>query len=103
MRIAGVLRAGPGRVGQRLEAAAIGGVGGVGHQLAEEDFALGVERVDDEIEQTADLGAELVAFFRGGGGCFRHGIPLLGLGGGRDMRQAGQFNLRRRRWLRGGG
>ena len=60
-------------VGQRLEAAAIGGVGGVGHELAQEDLAVRVEGVHDEIEQAADLGAELVAFRRCG--AFAHSDP----------------------------
>jgi hypothetical protein len=42
-------------------------VGGVGHQLADEDFLLRVERVDDDIEQLLDLGLEL-EFLRSGGG-----------------------------------
>jgi hypothetical protein len=33
-------------------------VGGVRHQLADEDFLLRVERVDDDIEQLLDLGLE---------------------------------------------
>ena len=35
------------------------GVGSIGNQLADEDFLLGVERVDDDIEQLLDLGLEL--------------------------------------------
>ena len=35
------------------------GVGGVGHQLTDEDFLLRVEGVDDDIEQLLDLGLEL--------------------------------------------
>ena len=50
------------RIGQRLEAAAVDRVGGVGDQLAQEDLALGVERMDHEIEQPPDLGAEFVPF-----------------------------------------
>jgi hypothetical protein len=46
------------------------GVGGVGDQLADEDFFLRVERVDDDIEELLDLGLEL-EFLRCGGG---HGI-----------------------------
>ena len=58
----GVRRRGEVGVGQRLEAAAVHGVGGVGHQLAQENFALRVERVDHEIEQAADLGAKCMLF-----------------------------------------
>ena len=50
------------RVAQFLE-----GVGGVGNELADEDFFLRVERVDDDIEQLLDLGLEL-EFLRSGGG-----------------------------------
>ena len=67
------------RVGQRLEAAAVDGVGGVGDEFAEEDLAVGVERMDDEIEQSPDLGAEFMAF---GGASFAHlGPPSFGGGG----------------------
>ena len=52
-------------VGQRLEAAAVHGVGGIGHQFAQENFALGVERVDHEVEQPPDLGAKCVLFRNG--------------------------------------
>ena len=61
---AGFAGQGQSRVGERLEAAAIGRVGGVGDQLAQEDLALGVEGMDDQIEQAANLGAEVVAFHR---------------------------------------
>ena len=46
-----------GRVGQGLEAAPVDGVGGVGHQLAQEDLALGVEGVDDQVQGAPHLGA----------------------------------------------
>ena len=39
-------------------------VGGVGNELAEEDLFVGVERVNDEIEQLLDLGLEGM-FFEG--------------------------------------
>ncbi len=47
-------------------------IGGVGHQLAHEDLAVGVERVDDDVEKLADFGLELVlgGFFVGHGGPF---------------------------------
>ena len=60
---------GEGGVGEGEEAAAVGGVGGVGDELAEEDLAFGVEGVDDEVEQAADFGVEGVAF-----GGFAHGV-----------------------------
>ena len=49
-------------VGQRLEAAPVHRIGGVGHQLAQEDFPLGIERVHHEVEQPPDLGAEIMLF-----------------------------------------
>ena len=42
-------------------------VGGVGHELAEENFLLRVERVDDDIEQLLDLGLEFEFLRRGRG------------------------------------
>ena len=41
------------------------GVGGIGDQLADEDFLIGVEGVGDDLEQLPDLRLERV-FFRGG-------------------------------------
>ena len=38
------------------------GVGGVGHQFAQEDFAIGVQGVDNEVEELADFGLEGVPF-----------------------------------------
>ena len=57
-----VRRRGEGGVGQRLEPAAVHRVGGVGDQLAQENFALRVERMDNQVEQPADLGAKIVLF-----------------------------------------
>ena len=74
-------------VGQRLEPAAVHRIGGVGDQLAQEDFPLGVERVDHQIEQPADLGAKIM-FFRNG---IVHRVTLPA---GRDMRRmAACFNV----------
>ena len=55
-------RRGEGRVGQRLEPAPVHRVGGVGHQLAQEDLPLGVERVHHQVEQPPDLGAKIMLF-----------------------------------------
>ena len=41
------------------------GVGGVGHQFAQKYFALGVERVDHQVEQAPDLGAKCMLFQNG--------------------------------------
>jgi hypothetical protein len=69
-------------VGQRLEAAAVHGVGGVGDQLAQEDLALGVERVDHQIQQAADLGAEFMPLH----GFAHHSLPRGSTSTARDMR-----------------
>ena len=45
-------------LGQRRVAQPVAGVGGVGDQLAQEDFLFAVERVRDDIEQAADFGLE---------------------------------------------
>ena len=50
------------RVRQRLEAAPVHRIGGVRHQLAQEYFPLGIERVHHQIEQPSDLRAEIVLF-----------------------------------------
>lgn len=42
-------------------------VGGIRHQLTDEDFLLGVEGMDDDIEQLLDLGLELELLRCGGG------------------------------------
>jgi len=47
-------------LGELEVAELLDGVGGVGHQLTDEDFLLRVERVDDDIEQLLNLGLELV-------------------------------------------
>jgi hypothetical protein len=41
-----------------LEAQLVAGVGGVGNQLAQEDLAVGVQRVDHQVKQLLDLGLE---------------------------------------------
>ena len=50
------------RVGQRLKPAAVAGVGGIGDQLTQKDFSLGVERVDDEVQQAPHFSAKAVFF-----------------------------------------
>ena len=75
------LRKGKTFIGQGEEAALVDGVGRVGDQLAEENLAVGVQRVDHEVQQAADLGAKLPGLFRRFG-CrvrFAHGgLPLVG-------------------------
>lgn len=58
-----------GIVVQRLEAQLVAGIGCVGNQLAQEDVAVAVERVDHQIEQLLDLGLESQGFLV----CFAHG------------------------------
>jgi hypothetical protein len=58
-------------IGQRGEAQLVGGVGGVGDQLAQEDLAVAVQGIDDEIEQLGDLRLEAPLFF---GSIERHGV-----------------------------
>ena len=53
-----------GWVGEGFEPPPVSGVGGVGDQLAQEYFALGVKRVDHKVQQATDLGAEIVFFRR---------------------------------------
>ena len=58
-------------LGVAAEAQLVQGVGGVGHQLAQEDVRVAVERVDDQLEQLVHLGLELELL---GGSGRRHGI-----------------------------
>jgi hypothetical protein len=50
------------RLGQGFEAQLVGGVGGVGDQLAQEDFLVGIQRVDHEVQQLLHLGLEAQGF-----------------------------------------
>ena len=57
------------RVVQRLETQLVAGVGGVGHQLAQEDLPVGVQGVDHQVQELLDLGLEAEGFAgRGSGG-----------------------------------
>ena len=49
-------------VGERLEAQLVGGVGGVGDQLAQEDLLVAVQGVDHQLEQLLHLGLEAEGF-----------------------------------------
>jgi hypothetical protein len=51
-----------GAVGEWFEAAPIHRIGGIGHQLAQEYFTLGIERMDHQIEQPPDLGTKVMLF-----------------------------------------
>lgn len=46
------------RLHQCFETQLVGGVGGIGHQLAQEDFLVRVQRVDHQLQQLLDLGLE---------------------------------------------
>ncbi len=54
------------RFGQRQIAQAVARVGGVGYELAEEDFLVGVERVGNDVEQLADFGLKCERLLRHG-------------------------------------
>ena len=53
------------RLGDRLEAQLVAGVGGVGDQLAQEDLLVRVQRMGDEVQDLGDFGFEFAGF----GGC----------------------------------
>ena len=66
-------------VDQALVPEFLEGVGGVGDQFANENVALGVERVDDDVENLSGLRLKLPGFNL----CVRHGaVPLLVVGRG---------------------
>lgn len=52
-----------GRLGQRFKAQFVGGIGGVGDELAKEDFLVGVQRVDHQLQQLFDFGLEAQGLF----------------------------------------
>ncbi len=68
---------GKGGLGERGEPAAIQRVGCVGDELAQEYLAIGIEGMNDEIEQALDFGAEGKALGAGvlGLGCLGHRNP----------------------------
>ncbi len=49
-------------VGDRLEPQLVGGVRGVRHELAQEDFLIAVERMDHQVEELLDLRLEPECF-----------------------------------------
>ena len=51
-----------GRVGDRLVAQLLAGIGGVGDQLAQEDVPVGIDRVHHHVEQLGDVGLEGAVF-----------------------------------------
>jgi hypothetical protein len=58
-----------GRVGQGFIANLVKGIRGIRDELAQEDFLVGVHRVDDEREELRNLSLELKRFARHDGGC----------------------------------
>ena len=61
-----------GRVGDRLEAQPLTGVGRVGDQLAQKDVPVGIDRVHHQLQQLGDVRLEGAAL-GGDGICGRHG------------------------------
>ena len=62
------------RVGERLEAQLVAGVGGVGDELAQEDLAVRVQRVDHQVQELLHLGLEAAGLALAAlGGAFGHG------------------------------
>lgn len=53
-----------GRVGKRLIADLVKGIGGVGDEFTQENLLVGVDGVDDEGEELRDLSLELEGFGR---------------------------------------
>jgi hypothetical protein len=72
-----------GGVVQGFEAQLVAGVGSVGNQLAQEDLAVGIQRVDHQLQELLDLGLEAEGFLGGGGG--GHWVPLKDKTYRRDM------------------
>ena len=59
---------------QRLEAQLVAGVGRVGNQFAQENLAVGIQRVDHQVQQLFHFGLESQRLAAGGGG-FGHRFP----------------------------
>ena len=51
------------RLGQRFETQLVGGIGGIGNQLAKEDFLVGIQRMDHQMKQLLHFGLEAQGFF----------------------------------------
>ena len=75
------------RLGDRLVAQLLAGVGGVGDELAHEDVAVRIDRMDHQLQEARDVGLETLG---------------LGLLAGGNMRVVGQFRLVDRETGRGG-
>src|SRR5262249_17021507 len=54
-----------GRAGDRLVTQLFAGVGGVRNQLADEDLLVGIDRMDDQVEELGNIGLERPAFLTG--------------------------------------
>ena len=64
------------RLGDRLVAQLVAGVGGVGDQLAQEDLGLGIDRMNHQVQEFGDLRLEDVGLGRCACGVHLH--PLQG-------------------------
>ena len=60
--------------GNRLVAQLVERIGGVGDQLAQEDVAVGIDRMHHEMQELGHLGLELVRLGPIGSGCFLCGL-----------------------------
>ena len=65
-------------------------VGGIRYQLAQENFLVGVKRVDDQVEELLDFGLEGVFF---GGRCAHDLVKRLG-NGAQDTQECGSVKIR---------
>mmetsp|Transcript_9481 Transcript_9481/g.23027 ORF Transcript_9481/g.23027 Transcript_9481/m.23027 type:complete len:792 (+) Transcript_9481:1273-3648(+) len=86
----------------------VAGIGGVGNQFAEENIAIGIERVDDQVHDSSYIAREFVGFgfgFGSGFGGFQEGhrslqsvVIIISLGVCHTDRRLG-----RREWRKGSG
>ena len=69
-----------GRIGQRLEAELVSGIGSIGHQLAQEDFLVAIQRVHHQVQQLFHLGlkAERLSLSCHGRHVYVHRAPAPG-------------------------
>ena len=58
-------RGGERRIGERLVTQFLAGVGGVGEQLAQENIAVGIDRMHHQMEQPGDIGLKSLRMTRG--------------------------------------
>ncbi len=51
------------RIGQRFETQFVGCIGGIGNQLPQEDFLVGIQRMNHQVKQLLHFGLEAQGFF----------------------------------------